>query len=63
MGNNLWSAKFPAFAKLDATRRKKYWSKIFNAYKSMCTRRARAASTRVYGTQIGGLWPMMRPGA
>ena len=35
MGNNLWSTKFPAFAKLDATRRKEYWSKIFKAYKSM----------------------------
>ena len=47
MGNNLWSTKYPAFAKLDAVRRKDYWSKIFKAYKSLYAKASAEPETEV----------------
>ena len=58
MGNNLWSTKFPAFAKLDATRRKEYWSKIFKAYKSMYAKASAQPETKEDDTRAEQLVAM-----
>ena len=56
MGNNLWSTKYPAFAKLDAVRRKDYWSKIFKAYKSLYAKASAEPETEVDEERAEQLW-------
>jgi hypothetical protein len=45
MANNRWATKYPAFAKLDASRRREYWSTVFKGHKTMYAQASKPTET------------------
>ena len=45
MANNRWETKYPAFAELDASSRRDYWSKIFKGHKTMFAQASKPTGT------------------